>query len=913
MTTSKFLALCVLVTLLVQDATAACNDVSFWIEEGKLLYGDLLSPTGTAPPPTDFHNQPYADLPTSQDPAITGCGTDPVTFSLVSPPTHHTPTAVGYTPVVGPFALSANGQFLYANLASLLSRVTWNGFDKFTFNAVCGAQRCAALTAFVNVIWTKAATTNAIPSSFGDGYSTNAFISCNGTCENKTNHGMWLSRHALPRLWDMQQDEFYNNIKPWITLDDGSVKPTDGLDFEWTHNYALITTYGAIGNMAVRFPTFEVIEWKPGQTFNEANVRALAAPLSTGFDQLCLNYQGSTGLASDVWQFNPDQLDGTMVFPGSKYDSQTSWYQKFGGKHRQCDIFTGEEAGVRRPCRYAPLLTPRAVQDETAGYGVWRLLVSGCNLVWQGKFNWNAILNQVLKNGNKAFKVTPCSCTYAITGEIYNQAVQPNSWTDPSRGFVEIDHQYLLKITLAQYVDFQFETGVDTFTVDLQQFRYLVDGQHSFGFNLIVYPKALNAITPQSAPDRRIVGFKWVEHKWIAPNDAQCPGCGDVGLVPSLESGGVPCADSANNFPDYTSALFPPGNCPSGTGVVFLYKGPQTTNGDCANSDPMIIKNAPGISPADPEGGVCKSNYQNITLRGTAVGSTAAVSTTGGFGFEGKITLTFLLANEEHPHFVIMPQLYTKSISITGAFEGTTSTCRGSPFWPVNDATSLPEYICEEPDARTYGPTDWAAIFFDIRDVDPNLVELKKLWVVFGGSLTIKFYPLGDLGTPGTDWTPQYSYLNFRNLKGLSPDLLPLPTHPAGVIPPIKSDFGFAFTPGAHNENTKVTIYCILRVKNKALKHASRRFSAEADTEAENQVEERIQITQQDVNPRSSLGSSSDTVPSSSSDAGDATSTTIIVVLVVACAVLLSAIVGMAMFVVRQHRDRGIVRLASTQ
>ena len=58
---------------------------------------------------------------------------------------------------------------------------------------------------------------------------------------------------------------------------------------------------------------------------------------------------------------------------------------------------------------------------------------------------------------------------------------------------------------------------------------------------------------------------------------------------------------------------------------------------------------------------------------------------------------------------------------------------------------------------------------------------------------------------------PSLGLLHYRNLKALSllhtHDTNTRPSHPTGVTPPPMMDFGFAFTPGAHNENTKITIY----------------------------------------------------------------------------------------------------------
>jgi len=305
-----------------------------------------------------------------------------------------------------------------------------------------------------------------------------------------------------------------------------------------------------------------------------------------------------------------------------------------------------------------------------------------------------------------------------------------------------------------------------------------------------------------------------------------------------------------------------------------------------------------------------------VTLRGIAVGSDMTQLGSQGFGFEGKITLTFLLANGEHPHFVIEPKMYVKSISIESAFAGTSSTCRGSPSWPVANDQQLPSQLCEEVDARTFGPTDWASIFFDIKDVDANLVELVSLRVQFGQDTKVRFFPeVSD--AQAEYYQPRFAYLNFRNLKGRTPDILATPTAPAGVDPPRNTDFGFSFTPGAHNENTKIVIYCTLRIKTSALK-SNRRFGVSEETAStENTVQERITINRDIRKPASSLSTNDRVVEGSDSSANSSNATSngsgvTVIVLATACAVLLAAVIGMVLYVVRQNKSAAPKRVGSS-
>jgi hypothetical protein len=873
----SLVALCFLVSM---SAALECRDTTFWLEENKGATLDLQQPQSLT---NDFNNFQYASIQPSQlvSAVDTATCTEGITFTLVGSPSHFTTSPPGYTPIVGNFNLAADGKFYYINIPSKDNAIVWNGEDSFRYTARCGSGPDSGVCkAKINIVFTKAATQNTPASSFVNGYGqSNYGVKCDSaeTCISSTD-GLWMTRHTLPRLWDMQKDENGQAVKPTIDFGTATNIDTDNLDFEWMSNYALISTYGALSNMGARFPTFEVVEWKTGETFSSISG---VATTSTGFDQSCLNNQGTTGLGSDVWP--------VLTSASVSYISGTSWYHKFGGKHAACNTFADRATA----CKYAPLLTPRPNVNEN-DQGVWRLEIKKCSLKWQGKFTWNAMRNQKLyaptSAPQNAFLISGGSsgADFSIQTVIYNEAVQPNSWTSPARGYVEIDKKYILTVALSSDTEFQFELGIDIFTVDLQQFRYTNgNSEQAFGFNMITYPTALN--TEQSSPDRRVVNYKWVEHYWVSPDATMCPTCGPVGTETNK------CVDSSSTY----SGAFPDGgNCGSTVSEtsgarVFLFKGPSTGSNDCSSvTSPMIVRNRDGLSPQEG----CQTNFQNITIRGRAIGSQASTTP---MGFEGKITLSFELANGEHPHFVIEPKMYVKSISIDGAFAGTSSTCRTSPYWPVQSTTQLPSTLCEEVDARTFGPTDWAVIFFDIKDVDVDQTEVTSLHIVIN-SVRIDFIP-----TP----TAGYGYLNYRPVP--TADL----TNPSGNGSPKKTDFAFAFTPGAHNENTKITIYCTLRIKSTAKTH--RRFASQEATQAENTVQERISITRRDsANALSSSNTLVESNTQSNNGANAASnsnaSNVTVIVLAAACAVLLAAVIGMVLYVVRQNTNNAPKRVSST-
>jgi hypothetical protein len=250
----------------------------------------------------NFHQVRYAPS-TQAAPAALACLTGAPSFSniVLSSPFHHTATGPNYTPIVGAFAVdSSAGTFSYIHVPSKASPTVWNGYDSFTYRGSCGIGDACDGRVNINVVFWSARSQNETPSPFNAGNG-NVVCDTSKSCTNK-NNGMWLSRQTLPRLWDMQQDEAGNNVKPFYDYDATTPSiPADGLDFEWTSNWAQISTYGIIGNMAARFPTFELLTFTPGQNFRgDDTVAASAATLSTGFDATCLNGQTNTGSGANV-------------------------------------------------------------------------------------------------------------------------------------------------------------------------------------------------------------------------------------------------------------------------------------------------------------------------------------------------------------------------------------------------------------------------------------------------------------------------------------------------------------------------------------------------------------------------------------------------------------------------------------
>jgi len=142
----------------------------------------------------------------------------PLTYTLSgAAPSHHTVTAAHFVPKVEAFALTAAGTFKYRHVTQYSSPIVWNGYDSFSFVATCPTttDQCTG-KAFINVIYTSAATQNTPPAGWADGYGNTDSVLCQGTCRNGAD-GMWLARHTLPRLWDMQENEQGTGVKQTIT------------------------------------------------------------------------------------------------------------------------------------------------------------------------------------------------------------------------------------------------------------------------------------------------------------------------------------------------------------------------------------------------------------------------------------------------------------------------------------------------------------------------------------------------------------------------------------------------------------------------------------------------------------------------------------------------------------------------
>eukprot|EP00759_Apiculatamorpha_spiralis_P038018 PhF_6_TR37530/c1_g1_i1/m.55545 len=905
----------------VDDVTLTCSGAMFWGMETKIIYGNLMDLFN--PDKYDIRLQiPLASQKSNPVPyAVTGCPSNGVlTFELLQTPTHHTGGGFqGSVPTT--FTISSDGNFMYLNEPSKQNPVVWTGKDSFSYRAKCTytvqqQQRQTYCDPAVVEITILPCQVDPCP-KYNFGYTVPPTEAPDLQSMNSASLGPWMtSSGGQPLLycksgstcsssnWVINQEYTVGGtfLRTWDTdLNNvrGDGKNVDRVDVAWSENLLNIDVYGYVGRGGQRFGTFEQVQWAPGRRFTQNSVNSLVNPFSLSFDSSCLkNELIHTVTATDtvvsvatLYKLTNDELRAMnpglptlntdlvnpTVFPTLKIQS---WAQRYQGEYAACsDLYQ------LTSCNTRPLLTPNPS-------GRWTYTFDNCRSMARGVFDWNDLRTMTDKSGNKIWSLVqlPLTNEIALKGDFYSQAVQPNDLTGgEKRGWAFLDHKYTISITFSATTDFNFELGIDIFTVDLQQFRYYyVDESNSkqyeaFGFNMLIYPLIVSNAQWQQNPDRR------VSNVFFYPNKASC------------ENGDTQCAKWES---------------PTSGHQVRLIRGPSTTESDCDNINNdqpygLVYGDVPGLSPASPKNGACATNFQNVTFRGI---SNVEKNTVNPFGFLGTIIVQFELENGEHPNFYIKPKIFTKSLSITGAFEGSTSTCRTSPNWPVNPtaAWSIPASwnLCEEPDARTFGPHDWAVILFDIKDVDRALTFATKLSVMYtvaGVPQTVNFICRGGASCQVTQ---NVAYMNFHELSATE-IATKIDTNPSA---PHNMDFGFLFTPGAINENLKITIACTIRVlqtpnsrRFKALQGSGASDSVEGTINFDFNIDRRLTDSMRDTNLLASLkngnaGSSSKAVASDSNSGSDKQQSYVVPMVVtgVLCAsIIAAAIVGTILYVKR--------------
>ncbi|KAG5490336.1 hypothetical protein JKF63_00456 [Porcisia hertigi] len=652
-------------------------------------------------------------------------------------------------PQAGTLEMEPIGDFLYRPPMQ-------KGQFSFTFTMYCLNQPHCAGTAYLLVSheWTLDPTpTSSSSSSPEEGTSniTNEQITCRGTC----NANAWKT-YPSRKVWDTTPDAGY-------ARKDGHL--VNGMTVTWRENSLVFIVYSLIGNLGVRFPTFEPITSAEKAYMEPTDFASSVAPGSTGFEMSCLAQQGRNGTGEDVWRWTGLSNASGTGGVGAYYRSGESWYQKFGGKHVGCDTFSD-------PCAYAPLLTPANYTNSSLGR--WTIDVNDCDATWTGVFPYRSVEKMVRHDGLPVWEFVG---HHQLQGTLYSESVQAHSWLKPGQFDAHYDAHNIL-INLNQFVSVT-KTGVEEslISVDAEFFTYVDKETHdqAFGINLLLYPSVESFMATSYARDRHVKGFKWVTQEWMSLDTEQCPTCTGSKSKCSASHAGAEAS--------YTSSSFPEGDCANGTSRVHLFKGPAMMPSECPQN-PMHVFNQSGFSPTRN----CKTTYQNVTLRGIVPGSSGlSEAHLRALNFEGTVQLMLLMDDNRYERLDVHLSMYVSRLSKDAhRMQGELSTCRSGSYWPVLDplGSSLPSNpfalsvaeatpLCVDDLSSTYGLNDWALFTVNMPGVKPNEVVVRSVYVLYNNLRIYLVYRNQSTGATvipekdfdGVWWQHGYPFLAFRDLR----------------------------------------------------------------------------------------------------------------------------------------------------
>eukprot|EP00759_Apiculatamorpha_spiralis_P056798 PhF_6_TR8304/c3_g1_i2/m.12830 len=682
----------------------------------------------------------------------------------------------------------------------------------------------------------------------------------------------WVTRQELPRVWaEVSNANINDNVITYGPL-------VDGLEVRWMNNALNITANGRLGYSGQRVYGFTPFKFEDSRTNANAwnTDSATGMPQTMSFDKSCVS--GVSSASPNGW----GNVFGSLPNANSLTVASGT---------RQCSSFQHSYL-----CANAPFLTVQSgyIQTLTNTDSIhkqpWTTLLDACMIWTTGVFKWDLIQNYC-KNGkygtcgtgNNVFDISKVGNDWLIRFDFFNTAIQPasqiNNADQKARGWIEINHKYQVSLTLAGRLDFNFETGIDIFTVDVQWFRYQslnpTEGSatlfdRGLGINLIVYPEGYNAGYPQSNPLRDTVDSFKVYH---------------------------------NNVPKKV------------TGIIF-YKNPEDTtdtSGDTTTNRPVGLPapyqsdhrgwsdedNHLKVNPCKPETSTAtpanSCDFQNLTAR-------IRMPNDGNDNFQwtGRLIFQFTLNQQpapEHPNFIMDMNYKQTAIAREGSFSATSATCRTYPklleqevktrdpnipyqghgmapesqcaglsqtecgpsaretsqggnglgcIWSYNRQACVPGYsvTCQDVDSKTFGPTDRSIVVFDITDVDSSCTSMYKLWFTWtSGGVTNKVYAVfpadetlpTESGVTVAKLMPNFEFLMFQPLSELERNMYPLPQTNLW-------DYGFVFEPGTINDNVHLTITAQMRISltcasrrhhsNKKALESSRRFRTLAESDS---------------------------------------------------------------------------------
>jgi hypothetical protein len=689
---------------------------------------------------------------------------------------------------------------------------TQEGQFQFTFTMYCLNQQYCSGTAYLLVSkqWTLSPDSTPTPTRpDGPVIITNPQITCQGTC----NSNAWKT-YPTPRVWD-------NTPGAGYARKDG--RPVDGMSVTWRNNSLVFFVYSLIGNLGVRFPTFEALTSTKGAFMEPADFANSVAATSTGFEVSCLNNQGRAGLGEDVWKWTSLAHGSGTGSVGAYYHSGSSWYQKFGGKHIGCDTFAD-------PCHYAPLLTPANYTNTSLGR--WSIDVNDCDATWTGVFPYASLEKM------KRFDGTPVWTFVAdrqVQGTLYSEAVQASSWLAPGQFEANYDTHDIL-ISLNQFVAVKKISMQESLvSVDAEFFTYVnkTTGDEAFGINMLVFPYVEPSMTSSYARDRHVVGFKWVTQEWIAPDVEQCPTCTGTKMKCV-----VPLEGSDSTY----KGAFPEGDCINGQGRVHLFKGPSMSVEDCPDNK-MHVYNRSGFSATRN----CKATYQNVTLRGIVPGSGGLTETLKhAFNYEGVIQLILQMEDGSLERLNMHLSMYVSRLSKDAQrVDGALNTCRSGSYWPVLDplGTSTAAHpfglsvsdaapLCIDDLSSSYGPGDWALFTINMPGVKPSEVTAGSVYVLVNDTRVYLIYKDPATGAAvipdpayGAWWQYKYPFFAFRDLSAfVLNNSITFSSQMASSAAASDIVYAFTFIPGSLGVDTDIEIVVEAVIQQKGYPASSTEF-----------------------------------------------------------------------------------------
>ncbi|KEG14620.1 hypothetical protein DQ04_00371060 [Trypanosoma grayi] len=749
-------------------------------------YDDMMStPSPTSPPPTIppvpscanvyyYQTAPGVALSNSlngmpgQDPCVYGRY-----FSLINPPKEGT---LEMTPI---------GDFLYRP-------PMYEGPGSFSFSMYCLNKLYCQGNAYILVSteWTLP------PGSSGQGPNpsspppvsniTNPQIKCRGTCNERA----WMTTPKVA-LWDNTPGRGYAR---------GDGHAVDGIQVAWANNSIIITVYTIIGNLGVRFPTFEPFDRMTGKFFEPGDFKGVAEASSLGFELSCLANQGKIGMGEDVWRWKTLSNGTGTGSVGALYKKGTSWYQKFGGKHIGCDTFMDS-------CHYAPLLTPAV--PKTGAVGQWEIEIDDCDATWTGTFPYASLEELKKSDGSPVWYFVG---DRQIKGTIISECVRPNSWIEPARSFDSHYEAHDVIFDLHHFIVVNKQATVP-FSIDSEFFEYTENGDRAFGVNLLLHPYVTDNMETSYSEDRHVSGFKWITQDWIAPGTEQCPTC---------KGNKTHCSAEGKYATSTYTGEFPPGDCPQGVGRIELSKGPAMDT--MCPTNLMHVYNRSGFST--PSG--CATWFQNLTIRGVAIGSADLPDALKrAFNYEGRVVLQLLMTDgTKHDVTMDLSMYVTRLSQDSYAAAGGLRVCRGSDYWPVLDplGTSLPDTpfelsiaspkpLCIDTLSSTFGPSGWATVYLQLPGVNASQVNVHSVVVRYNGTSVYLLYQdpaTGVAAIPpkaaGYWWQYTHPFLSFRDLTNRVANGTITTGPSVGPVEVADVPFAFTFIPGAINIATNMEV-----------------------------------------------------------------------------------------------------------